>query len=42
MEKFEDYLQQITHSTPQYQIIDVLVIRGLQQITNPILLSKKF
>jgi hypothetical protein len=31
-----EHLQQITHPSPQYQKIDVLVIGVLQQITNPI------
>ena len=36
------HLQQITHLSPQYQKNDVLVMKVLQQITNPILITYKF
>ena len=39
---YEEHLQQITHLSPQYQKIDVLVMKVLQQITNPIPITYKF
>ena len=40
--KYVEHLQQITHCSPQYQKIDVLVMEVLQQITNPIPITCKF
>ena len=37
-----EHLQQITHPSPQYQKIDVLVMEVLQQITIPIPITYKF
>ena len=37
-----EHLQQITHPSPQYQKIDVLVMEVLQQITNPTPITYKF
>ena len=37
-----EHLQQITHPSPQYQKIGVLVMEVLRQITNPIPIIYKF